>query len=66
MDGSLLSGGVTSATYSVYATTNALTPVHQWQWIDLVPETPPGSALFRATLPIDTNTPRLFYRVQSP
>ena len=59
-------GGVTGAAYSVYATTNALTPVHQWQWIDLVPETPPGSALFRATIPIDTNTPRLFYRVQSP
>ena len=59
-------GGVTGATYSVYATTNLFTPASQWQWINLVPETPPGSAFFRATLPIDTNTPRLFYRVQSP
>jgi len=59
-------GGVTGATFSVYATTNLFTPASQWQWINLVPETPPGSALFRATLPIDTNTPRLFYRVQSP
>lgn len=59
-------GGVTGATYSVYATTNLFTPASQWQWINLVQETPPGSAFFRATLPIDTNTPRRFYRVQSP
>lgn len=59
-------GGVTGATFSVYATTNALTPAHQWQWIGLVPETPPGSAQFRASLPLDTNASHRLYRVQSP
>ncbi|HMP77213.1 MAG TPA: choice-of-anchor Q domain-containing protein [Kiritimatiellia bacterium] len=59
-------GGVPGASFSVYATTNAMTPVDQWQWIGLVPETPPDSSLFRANLPIDTNAPNRFFRVQSP
>lgn len=58
--------GVTGATFSVYATTNLFTPDSQWQWIGLVPETPPGSAFFRATLPIDTNAAHRYFRVQSP
>ena len=58
--------GVSGATFSVYATTNVLTPTHQWQWISLVPGNPPGSTFFHASLPIDTNTPRRFFRVQSP
>jgi hypothetical protein len=59
-------GGVTGATFSVYATTNALIPAHQWQWIGLASETPPGSSLFHGSLPIDTNTPHRLFRVQSP
>lgn len=59
-------GGVSGATFSVYATTNALTPVHQWQWIGLAAETPPGSSLFRGSLPLDTNALQRLFRVQSP
>lgn len=59
-------GGVTGASFSVYTTTNILVPAQQWQWLGLVPENPPGSALFNVSIIIDTNSPQLFYRVQSP
>ena len=54
------------ASYSAYATTNLMMPVSSWEWLGVVPQTPPGSGQFNFTMPVDTNKPRYYIGIQSP
>lgn len=51
---------------SVYQTTNLTASPLVWTRVEAALETYSGSGQYRATIPVSTNSPRMFYRVQSP
>lgn len=55
-----------SASFTVYGSTNVLAPPNLWSNLGTATESPPGSGRYQISIPVVSNRPAFFYRIQSP